>query len=281
MSAPMRVLIDGEPVPDEEAVVSVFDWALLRGFGAFELLRSYGGFPFRLPQHLARLQQSLTQLQLPPVDGPAVEAWVKRQAEAGGDCFVRVIVTAGSRDPLFASPGRVIVLWERLHDLPAAYRFLPVTAPWHASGHFSELTGAKTTSYAPNMAATLEAQRQGFHDALLVSPDGTVLEGPTFALGWVIDGALELPSLELGVLGSITREALVDAAGRLDLPVRTGRFSLDRVHRADEALAASTTRGVMPVEALGEQVYPLGPVVERLGETFLELVETERAAESG
>ncbi len=280
MTTAARVLVDGEPVRDDEAVISVFDWALLRGYGAFELLRSYGGSAFRVDPHLARLQRSLAQLQLPPVDEDAVRGWIRRQARAGGDCFVRVIVTAGSRDPLFESPGRVIVLWEQLHDVPPAYRFLPVSAPWHAGGHFSELTGAKTTSYAPNMAATLEAQRGGFHDALLVSPDGTVLEGPTFALGWIVDGVLELPSLDLGVLGSITREALVDVAGMLGIEVRTGRFPLARVEAADEVVAASTTRGVVPVAALGEQTFTPGPVAARLCAAFLELVELERDAES-
>ncbi len=271
----MRVLIDGQPIPDDQATISVFDWGVQRGYGAFELIRSYDGRPFRASQHVQRLQRSLEIMHLVGPNMDDVEEWVRRQASEGGDCFVRVLVTAGSRDPLAPSPSRTIVVWEEPPHAPEQYRLLPLPGPWHAGGVPSELTGAKTLSYAPNMAAMLEAQRQGFDDALLLNRDGIVLEGPTYTAGWIIDGALELPALDLGILASITREAAIEVATSLGIETREGAFPLERMLGADEAIALSTVREVAPVVALGEHQLESGPVTAKLAAGFADLVAGE------
>ena len=275
----MRVLIDGKPYGDDEARVSVFDWALQRGYGAFELIRAYAGFPFRLDQHLDRMERSLEIMHLEAPNRVELDEWARRQAAAGGDCFVRIFVTAGSKDSLYSSASRTVVLWEEMPDLPDEFRFLPLSAPWAPGGDDSELTGAKTLSYAPNMAAMLEAQRRGFHDALLLSRDGFVLEGPTFAFCWIKDGALEIPTLDLGLLASVTRAAALELAEALGIEVRTGRYDLTHVLGADELIALSTVKEVSPVIALGDATFAPGPVTARLAAAFRNLVEAELAAE--
>ena len=130
----MRVLIDGKPHGDDEASISVFDWALQRGYGAFELIRSYAGVPFRLDRHLDRLGRSLEIMHIDAPDMGDVDEWARRQAAAGGDCFVRIFVTAGSRDSLYPSASRTVVLWEEMPDLPDEFRFLPLPAPWAPGG---------------------------------------------------------------------------------------------------------------------------------------------------
>ncbi len=271
----MRVLIDGQPVADGDATISVFDWGLQRGYGAFELIRSYAGKPFRAREHVERLHRSLEIMRLIGPDMADVEEWVHTQAAAGGDCFVRVLVTAGSRDPLFGSPSRTIVLWEEMPDAPEQYRLLPLPGPWHAGGVPSELTGAKTLSYAPNMASMLEAQRQGYHDALLLARDTTVLEGPTFTAAWVTDGVLEVPALDLGILASITRQAAIEVAAGLGVPVSEGAYTLAHVLAADEVIALSTVREVAPVVEVGDAEFAPGPVTAKLAAGFADLVERE------
>ncbi len=273
----MRVLIDGRPVPDGEATISVFDWGLQRGYGAFELIRSYAGKPFRAREHVQRLHRSLEIMHLVGPDLGDVEEWVHTQAAEGGDCFVRVLVTAGSRDPLYASPSRCIVIWEEAPPAPERYRLLSLPGPWHAGGDPSELTGAKTLSYAPNMAAMLEAQRQGYDDALLLGRDGVVLEGPTFTAAWVAGGTLELPALDLGILASITRDAAIEVAAALGLPVAEGRYPLSRLLAADEVVALSTVREVAPVVAVGDTAFAPGPVTAKLAAGFSDLVARELA----
>ncbi len=271
----MRVIVDGVPTAPEEATVPVFDWAVQRGYGCFEVVRSYEGRCFRARAHAERLGRSLATMHLIGPDLDAVEQWLEAAAAEGGDGLIRVIVTAGSRDARHPSPPRTFVVWEPLPDLSDHFRLLPLRAPWHAAGDPSELTGAKTLSYAPNMAASLEAERQGFHDALLVSRDGIVLEGPTFIAAWIKDGALELPTLDLGILASITRQAALDVADRLGIEVREDAYPLERLLGADEAIALSTVKQVAPVVAVGGHEFRPGPVTAKLAAGFADLVASE------
>jgi branched-subunit amino acid aminotransferase/4-amino-4-deoxychorismate lyase len=271
----MRVLIDGIEVPEDRASVSVFDWAVQRGFGVFEVVRSYGGKPFRAGHHLDRLERSAAAILLPLPDRASLEEWVSRVAAAGGDCQVRVILTGGGRDPQVAAARRTIVAWEPIPDVPVPLRLMPLEAPWHpgrASGPFS---GVKWLSYAPNMASSDLARRSGFDDALLLSGEGWVIEGPTFTIAWVSDGVLETPTLDLGILASITRQAVLEAARDRGIEVREGRFPLERLQGASEAMGLSTLKEVLPIGAVGEVVLGTGPVTRMLGEDYRALVERE------
>lgn len=271
----MRVIIDGAEVTEAEASVSVFDWAVQRGFGVFEVIRSYGGSTFRLDAHLERLQRSAGALHIehPPIED--IADWVGSVATAAGDCLVRVMVTGGSRDALVETPPRTVVLWEPVPEVPERLRLLPVTAPWHQGGDARGFPGVKWLSYAPNMASIDMARRAGFDDAVLVSSDGEVLEGPTYTVAWVSEGRLETPSLELGILASITREVLLECAARLDIAVKQGHFPLERMIEADEAVGLSTVKQVTPVSAIGEHAIPHGPVAGKLAAAFADIVTEE------
>jgi branched-subunit amino acid aminotransferase/4-amino-4-deoxychorismate lyase len=260
----MRVIIDGISVSDAEAGVSVFDWGVQRGFGAFEVIRSYDGAVFRAAAHLDRLERSLAALHIDPPDRRLLAAWVEQVAEEGGDGVVRVIVTGGGRDPLFAAPSRTVVMWEPPAAVPETLRLEPMTASWHPGTSESMFPGVKWLSYAPNMAATDAARRNGFDDALLLTRDGFVLEGPTFTVAWGIDGVIETPGMELGILASITRRVLLESAERLGVDVRPGAYSLDRLLAADEVMALSTTKEVTVVSAVGGDELGSGPLAGRL-----------------
>jgi branched-subunit amino acid aminotransferase/4-amino-4-deoxychorismate lyase len=127
------------------------------------------------------------------------------------------------------------------------------------------------------MASTDKAQRAGFDDALLIGSNGIVLEGPTFTVAWVHDGRIETPSLDAGILQSITRDVMIECADRLGIPVSQGHFPLDRLLGSDEAFALSTLKQVMPIEGVGEVDIELGPVTSKLAGSFEELVRIETA----
>ena len=264
----MLVMLDGRPVEPEDASISVYDWGLLRGDGCFESIRVYGGKPFAAAEHLDRLETSARLMDIGLPERHLLEKWVETVAADGGDCAVRVVVTRGSIEPQVSGPTRCIVMSESLPHLPDAFRLLPVRAPWHAGGDPSELTGAKTLSYAPNVAASRRAQAAGFDDAVLVSREGWVLEGPTFGIGWFYGETLETPSLDLGILKSITRTGVLLLAERLGIPVQEGRFPLERMTGADEVLAMSTIKEVAPVRMIGEHTLAPGPATARLAAAF-------------
>jgi branched-chain amino acid aminotransferase len=117
------------------------------------------------------------------------------------------------------------------------------------------LTGVKSLSYAANMQATRLAQAQGADEAVLVTPDGTVLEAPTSTIFWVSpQEVLRTPSLESGVLQSITRARLV-----AELEVEEGSWPIADLRAAQEAFLASTTREVQAISTIDGTELPGAP----------------------
>jgi branched-subunit amino acid aminotransferase/4-amino-4-deoxychorismate lyase len=270
-----EVLINGAP---SDGKVPVTDSSVLRGDGCFEVLRSYGGRSFALDEHLDRLARSAAALDIPLPPRAEMVQWIEKTSSDVGDGAVRVVVTRGSSVPGLDDPCNVIVFAHTWEQLPARGRLLPVEAPWHAAGVDWDLSGVKVISYAPNMAAIRRAQAEGFDDALLVTTDGVVLEGPTFAVGWVVDGVLETPTLDLGILDSITRRVVVDIAVELGIEVVEGRWHLDRLGDASEVTAWSTILEIQAVIAIGKRTWEPGPVTRQLSTAFVERVALGTAA---
>lgn len=271
-----HVLIDGERTNPHVASISVFDIALLRGFGCFEALRSYNGVAFRQGEHLDRLERSAASLGLELPPRHKMEEWVADRATMG-DCTVRVVVSGGTDERGTGEDSRFIVFAEPLTHFDDTVSLLPVDAPWHPDGAVSELTGAKTLSYGPNVAARIHAKAEGFGDALLVGRSGNVLEGPTNTVAWIYYGVLETPELGLGILASVTRKAVLEVARDLGIPVSEGRFPLERMLAADEVMALSTLREIQPVTMIGDVGKQVGPLTKKLIAGLKELIRAETA----
>ena len=144
-------------------------------------------------------------------------------------------------------------LTEPLPEWPASARVATVTySPTEI------LTGVKSTSYAANMQATRIAEGQGADEAILVRPDGVVLEAPTSAVFWVSDGELRTPALGVGILDSITRDRILAA-----LDIAEGDFQADDLRGAEQAFLASTTREIQPISAVDGRELPGAPTRAR------------------
>jgi branched-subunit amino acid aminotransferase/4-amino-4-deoxychorismate lyase len=261
----MTVLVDGRP---GEGSVPAGDGAVLRGDGCFEVLHAYGGFAFELEAHLERLETSaeMLRIELPP--RATIGGWVEEAAKEAGDGAVRIVVTRGGAIPGWDVPSRVIVFPHDLPPAPDRLKLFSVRAPWHAAGEQWELAGAKTLSYAPNQAATRLALSEGFDDALLVSRRGELLEGPTFSIAWVVAGKLETPTLDLGILDSITRRLVLADADEQGIGLVEDIFEESRLAQAEEVMALSTVKEVSPVRVVGQMKFPVGPVTTKLAEAF-------------
>ena len=214
------------------------DLALLRGEAVFEAMRVYGGRPFRLQAHLDRLAASAAAIDLVLPDGLEGLAGRAVEAAGGGDAVLRLICTkgpeaSGRRGSEEGGP----VAFAICTDIPEAFEaerrrglrlvllttaadpLLRAASPWL-------LPGAKTISYALNMAAQRAARAHGADDAVLVGLGGELLEAPTANLGLkVLDGvfgAEDLTSADEAFLSSSTRELMpvveVDGA-----PIADGR----------------------------------------------------------
>jgi branched-chain amino acid aminotransferase len=252
--------VDGTLTPTAEALVPMRDDGLYRGDGAFEVIRLYAGRPFALADHLDRLGRSAAAIEL-EFDRAALEgeidALLAEHGEADGQ--LRLIVTRG---------GRRIAATEPLPPHGESLRLATVT---YAPSVI--LTGVKSLSYAANMQATRIAKGSGADEAVLVRQDGTVLEPPTSSIFWVSpQGTLRTPSLEAGVLESITRDRLVKA-----LNVEEGSWPVEDLRAAGEAFLASTTREIQAVAAIdGVDLAAVpGPRTQEAQTAFAAVVEEE------
>ena len=262
------VLINGAP---SDGRIPVTDSTVLRGDGCFEVVRAYDGRVFALDDHLDRLARSAAALQIDLPNRDDLVIWVEKTAMELGNGAVRVVVSRGSAVPGHEQPSNVIVFghtWD--DDFPPA-RLKTVAAPWHAAGVDWQLAGAKLTSYAPNMSASRVARDAGYDDALLLTVDGVILEGPTFSIAWVVDGIVETPGLGLGILDSITRRMMLEGTRRNDIPAAEGTWDAERLEAASEVMAISTLREIQPVVAVDSRTWQPGPITEILSNWFSEL----------
>ncbi|MDQ2631296.1 MAG: aminotransferase class IV [Actinomycetota bacterium] len=252
--------VDGTITPTAEATIGLKDDGLYRGDGAFEVIRLYGGKPFALVDHLDRLVRSAGAIQL-EFDRGALEGEIETLlAQAGPvEGQMRLIVTRGGRriaatEPIPPHPETV--------DL-ASVTYCPTVI----------LNGVKSLSYAANMQATRIAKSQGADEAVLIRPDGNVLEPPTSSVFWVSsEGRLRTPALDDGVLESITRDRMIKA-----LEVEEGTWHVDDLRGAQEAFLASTTREIQAVSSVDGNAFSAapGPRTREAQEAFAETLGRE------
>jgi branched-chain amino acid aminotransferase len=234
--------VDGRISPTADAVVPLQDDGLYRGDGAFEVIRLYDGRPFALADHIDRLGRSAAALEL-EFDRGALESEIEALlAELGdADGQLRLIVTRGGRRIAATEP------------IPPHAESVGVATVTYAPSVI--LNGVKSLSYAANMEATRLAKAQGADEAVLVRPDGIVLEPPTSSIFWVsTEGGLRTTALGAGVLESITRDRLVKT-----LDVEVGEWPVADLRGAGEAFLASTTREIQAVSAIDGTELPEAP----------------------
>ena len=257
----LAVAVGGRGVVDPtEPVLRADDEALLRGRAAFETIRVYGGRPFKLAEHLARLAGSADRIGLPDVNRLELEQLAEQALEAAArpDAVLRLYWT-----PTPVALALVSELGEHYDALRErgqrliSLRGVRADEPWL-------LPGVKSTSYAVNIAAESEAKRQGADDAVFVDAETTVLEGPTTNIWWRRDRTLLTPALDLGILAGVTRATVLELAGDSGYDVEEGHYRLTELRDADEAFTSSSVREVMPVTELDGVPIPRGPAAEEL-----------------
>ena len=258
---------DGRPADASAPQLLATDLGVTRGDGVFESLLAVDGRPRKLEAHLSRLARSAGALQ---IQAPADEAWRRAIATAlaagdgddGGPAVVRLFLTRGpegsgtptawvSAAPVPAATlaqrkaGVKVLLLDRGYDSLEAPR-----QPWL-------LLGAKTLSYAVNMAAIRYAREHGADDVIFTSSDGRVLEGATSSvlLAMDIDGVRTLmtPELESGILPGTTQAAVFAAAERAGWALGYGPLEPVHLLEADAVWLASSIRLLAPVTHIDGQ----------------------------
>jgi 4-amino-4-deoxychorismate lyase len=246
----LALAVSGRGLVDpQQPVVYADDEAFLRGRGAFETLRIYGGRPFELRQHLERLSESAARLGLPPPELQEIESLVSAAIEqaAAEEAVLRLYATPGRADG--GGPFTIVLVAELPADLEEqrARGLRTISVEFRPS---DLIGGVKSTSYALNMVAVDQAKARGADDAVFLAGGETVLEATTSNLWWRRGRTLYTPSLHLGILAGVTRAVLIETAPALGFEVEEGIFPVPELAAAEEAFTSSSVREVMPVVAL-------------------------------
>jgi len=267
---------DGEWVHPNEATISLHDIAVLRGYSAFEALRTYDRRPFHLAEHLERLYRSaaLIDLQIPSTREEI--AGVVRESIARNPyrhASVRLLVTGGESEDGMLATGRpkLIVMTSPLgeRDLQRFARGVCLIT----TRLQRDIPQAKTSNYTAAVRALKEAGRRAADDALFVSAQGHVQEA-TRSNFFLFRGETLVTACD-EVLYGITRQVVLDLA-RGRFPTEERPLLLAELALADEAFITSSSREIVPVVQIDEQVIGEGVPGARtteLQQRFIDMVE--------
>lgn len=257
------VLVNGEPKAPEEAVVSVYDRGFLYGDSVFETIRTYGGKPFALEDHVQRLARSASRvlIDLPlPIDEIAKEIERAVELAQNPESSIRVMLTRGTGplglDPdLARNPSRFVFV-EPLKMPPVeAYRdgIKAVLVRTSRATDATAAAGAKVANYLTSLLALREAKQAQAAEALIVDANGLVVEGATSNVFVVKNDELLTPPESAGILPGITRAHLLEVAKELGVAVRFEELPEASVLDADEVFISSSIREVLPVVRVDEK----------------------------
>jgi 4-amino-4-deoxychorismate lyase len=266
-------------VPADTPILRADDLGALRGDGIFETMHVRGGRAWLLDEHLDRMERSaaLMELALPrretvvELAEQALAAWPAHLEGA-----LRLVCTRGSENApgpvtLFATvnPLGPAIARARAEGIAVRSASLGVPAELRSESPWL-LGGAKTLSYAVNMASVRWAQGEGGDDMLWVSTDGYALEAPTSTLVWRDGPRLcSVPPRPTGILAGTTARWLLDHCTGVGLRADYEMITMERLLKSDGIWLLSSVRGVVAVRTLDGAAVPYDPELTRRLQAFL------------
>jgi branched-chain amino acid aminotransferase len=276
--------VNGRVIPAAEATVSVLDLGFLRGVGGFETLRTYGGHPHALGEHLRRLWESAASFGLHPFFGERdARRLIAEIRERSGHDELRVnfVVTPGENvEGVFGAANPTWVMIARdVHAPPAsAYRDGIGAVTFEARRHLPAL---KTTNYLVGKTGLMQAEKAGAHEAFYVDA-GFVTEGVTSNVLIVKGRRVMTPSVDC--LAGITKAGIRPIAEAEGLQWWECRITRDDVYTADEVWITSAVRELLPVVRVDQ--HPIGdgrpgPLAKRIREIYHQRCIDEARRDAG
>jgi branched-chain amino acid aminotransferase len=277
----MWVYLNDKFVPQEEAVVSVFDHGFLYGDGVYETLRAYRGRVFQLAEHLARLERSASRIQLHlPVSPERLTDLLRESLKRNQlqEAYLRITVSRGAGeiglDPALCKSPTLVIITKPFQPYPESLytdgvsviiantrRNLPEALP----------PQVKSLNFLNNILAKIEAKAAGAQEALMLNHRGELTEGTTSNLFVVHRGRVRTPAVECGILKGITRGLVLQLASELGIPSEEARLTVDDLLRAEECFLTNTTQEVLPVTRVNGTVIGNGrpgEITRRLHASF-------------
>ena len=276
--------LNGEWVPRDQARISIDDRGFLLGDGVFETGRLHEGRFFRLKHHLRRLAGSgeFLGLEVPPLEDLVAIANGLVSRNNFSEASLRITITRGpgGRGLSRRGAGPATIL-ATLAAIPADWRDRAArgwtlrTASVRRPSTTSVPAQLKGLGRVYGLLAHFEAEDAGFDDALMLSADGFVAEGPTWNLFWRTGQTLFTPALTAGILEGVTRSLIMELASRHGFSVEEVLWGRDRLDRCDELFATMTSNGVVPITRLDSRIFAEPSAANALQESYWQLVRSE------
>ncbi len=287
--------INGKIIPPEKANVSVFDRSFLYGDSLYEVVRTYQGKPFRLKEHLIRLEKSAALCHMKLLHSidhyekeilKSIAAFRSQPGKKNEDVYMRIIISRGSGKIGFGLKNiesfcDMVIIVEpiSLFPTPPFTVGTKLQVSKRIRNHPKTVDPAmKSGNYLNSLLAYLTAADHGFDDALLPDHQGFITEGTTFNVFYVKRGIVATPPLDVGILDGVTRRALISLCIELGIPCREIRFPKEYLYEADEVFITSSLKEVLPVLNLdGKKINngKPGPVSAVLKAALGDLIQSE------
>jgi branched-chain amino acid aminotransferase len=291
-----KIWMNGELVDWADARVHVGAHGLHYGTGVFEGIRCYaterGPAVFRLGDHLDRLEASarLLYMELPYTTEELRSACFETLAVNGLEAsYLRPIAFYGYGELGVHSgenPVDVAIIcfpWGAyLGEASQQEGVRVMISSWRRVGPNTIPHAAKATGvYLNSMLATHEASRAGYDEAILLTEDGYVADGPGETIFVVKDGTVATPDLSSSILPGITRDSIIQIAQDMGYPVVQKPLIRSDLYMADEVFMTGTAVEVTPVRSIDDHEIGVGPVTTELQAAYRDTVEgrTERWAQ--
>jgi branched-chain amino acid aminotransferase len=292
------VWVNGELVPRERALVSVFDAGFVLGDGVWEGLRVRAGHPAFLERHLDRLFEGAKAIVLDVgrSRGELTQAIYDtlRANEMTDGVHVRLMVTRGVKrtpyqDPRATiGPATVVIIAEHKDPLPKTVSEGITLFTTHVRRASPDTLDPKLNAHSKlnDIAACIQAYTAGADEALMLDPHGFVATCNSTHF-FIVTGSADTPEVLTSdgryCLQGITRANVLEICRARGIPARETTFSLTDVYSAREAFVTGTFAGVVPVRSVDGRTIGdgrRGPLVERLQGLYRELVDSDVAARS-
>lgn len=280
---PALANLNGKIQPLAETMVSALDRGFLFGDAVYEGMQVVAGKTRFIDLHFQRLQRSLNELRIGPIDMHRLRQRLLETIAAGPftEAFIYVQITRGAsttRSHAFPPKGTrptEFLFVEAFADLYVKLRETGVTAitqpdlRWHRCD-------VKSTNLLGNVLAFEAAKEHQAHEAILIRPDGTVTEGTRTSLFGVLDGKVRTGPLSPEILPGVTRSVVIDLIRKLDLPLDARHLHRVELSKVEELFFTGTTSEVLPITTLdGRPVADgkPGPITRKLQTAFREFVK--------
>ncbi len=277
------VFLNGEFVPEERAVVSVFDRGFLYGDGLFETLRVANGRPFRWGLHWERLERGLGVLKLGlPFAGRELESAALKLASMNGilDGVLRLGVSRGrgarGYSPRGAGPPTVVMVLSPgatpSPTGPVEWRLATVSHRLPAGG---AVAGFKNANKLLQVLARMEAEELGADEALLLDSEGRVAEGASGNIWWIEGSTLCTPSIDYGILPGIARATVQEIGAASGLAWSDKAAPVSALRGAAGVFLSMSSLGLVEVVSLDGIPLARSPLTRRLWNDYQALVASE------